>query len=204
MQENIITKEKADEVMTIKGEARGFAIKDDISYINSKFGQEGVDKIEAEMEKLGFPIKYNDIRQMDFYPVGLAGITQLVIKKLFNFDDQEYRKMGFFNARLPIPVRLFLRHFLSLKVLASHGQKLWRKYYRVGNYRVSEINEKEGYVISIIDDFNITRTLCHTISGYLAGLVQMTINKPTTGKEIKCTFLGDDHHEFLVKWETKK
>jgi len=204
MQEDIITKEKVKELMAIKGEVRGFAIKDDISYIHSKFGQEGVDKIEAEMRKLGFPIKYSDIKQMGFYPVGLAGVPQLVIKKLFNFDEQEFYKMGFFNARLPIPVRLFLRYFLSLRILADHGQELWRKYYRIGNYRASDINEKEGYVISIIDDFDITRTVCHTISGFLAGLVQMTINHPTTGKETKCTFLGDDHHEFLVKWEVKK
>lgn len=147
MQETI-TKEKAQELMAIKGETRGLSIKGDIEYVRYKFGEEGVDRIEAEMKRLGSPIDYEKMKQMDFYPVGLEALTIAVMKKIFNFNEKNYYEMSAFNSKLSFIVRLFMRYFVSLEVLAKESEKLWKKYYTVSEFKVLDIDKDKRCAIA--------------------------------------------------------
>ena len=198
--EQIITKEVAKQLMAMKGETRGLSIKGDVEYVRHKFGQEGINKIEAEMEKLGFPVEYEKMKQMDFYPVGLEALTIVVMKKIFNFKENDYYAMGAFNSKLSFIVRLFMRYFVSLEVLAKESKKLWKKYYTVGEFKVLDIDKDKKCAIARIDNFGISKEHCHSVRGFLTNLVQMAVNRPVKCEETKCIFSGDDHHEFSVNW----
>ena len=47
--------------------------------------------MEKELAKLGHPLSYQKISNMDFYPVGLRALSLLVIKGIFDFDNEKIR-----------------------------------------------------------------------------------------------------------------
>ena len=199
MQE-IITKEIAQELMSIKGETRGMAIKDDFEYVLLKKGKEGLEKLENEMKNLGYPIKYKDIKVMNFYPSGLEPIVMIATNKVFDFTKEDFRELGKFSARLPLIIRLFMKYFGSLDMIVKNIQKMWRTYYTKGNLKVVDFNKDKRYVIVRLEDFALHPFYCIGLEGYFSTIVSMVIKGSATCQETKCVHRGDDYHEFLVKW----
>lgn len=198
--EEIITKQTVNEWIEMEGKTRGVSIKGDFEYIISKRGEKGLRKIEERMEELGYPLKYKEIQNMKFYPLGLEAIVFLVIKELFNFDDNEFRKMGEFNAKVSLVVRLFMRYLISLDLVAKKASYFWKKYYTNGDFEITEINKEKQYLRARLSNFRFHPIHCRAVEGYLMSLIKMVLNSPVFCQETKCPFLGDDYHEFLVKW----
>jgi len=198
-----LTKEIAKKLMEIKGEARGVVFKTDIEYILGEKGEEGIKKLEDELEKLGYPIKFKEIKTMEFYPVGLRAISLLAIKKVFNFDDEKIKEMGFFATKKSLIIKLFIKYFLSLqRVFFKESPKMWRKHYAIGELVPVELNEEKKYSILRLKDFSLHPIYCIYLGGYFCGVTQMLVKTPQlTFEETKCTFRGDEYHEYLIKWE---
>ncbi len=195
----IIASETAKKLMEIKGEVRGIAIKGDLEFILQKEGKKGLKRFEDETAMLGYPIKYEELRMLKFYPIGLKGITLLTIKKLFNFDDKEFQEMGEYGSKLYSVIRIFIRYFVSPEIFVSQAQRMWRCYYTVGDCE-SEFNKREKYVILRVYNFPYFPDHCQVLIGYLSSIFQMVIKREVTCRETKCVFRGDDCHEFLLKW----
>lgn len=83
MVEEVLTKEIAEKLMKIEGEGRGFILKNDATFVKAKKGEAGLEKVEEELEKVGYPIKYKKIRSLNFYPVSWRAISLLAMKKVF-------------------------------------------------------------------------------------------------------------------------
>ena len=64
--EQIISKEKLDELMELKGQIRGAAIREIMAYISDEEGKKKLKELENVMEGIGCPIR--NIRPMEFYP----------------------------------------------------------------------------------------------------------------------------------------
>lgn len=197
-----LTKEIAKKLMEIKGETRGVTLNIDREYILKEKGEEGLKKLEEELEKLGYPIKYKKIETLAFYPVGLRAISLLAIKKVFNFDDEKIEEMGFFATKKSLIIKLFIRYFLSLqRVFFKESPKMWRKHYTIGELAPVELNEEKKYAILRLKDFNLHPVYCHYLEGYISGLIQLMVKNPKIiCEETKCTFKGDEYHEYLIKW----
>lgn len=199
--EQAITKEVIEELMERKGETRGVSIKGDLEYILFKKGKEGLEKIENELERLGyFDIKHKKLESMKLYPIGYEALTLLVINKLFNFNRKEFIKMGEFNSKVSLVVRLFMKYFVSLKLMSKQAPKFWREYYSIGDLKIIELNNEEKYIIVRVENFNLHPFHCPTVEGYLMSIIKMILGKPVTCQETKCVHKGDDYHEFLIKW----
>ena len=69
MEPEKLTKEKAKELMKVAGETRGISIKGDLEYIIYREGKESLAKLEERSAELGFPIKYEELRES----LGLEG-----------------------------------------------------------------------------------------------------------------------------------
>jgi len=198
-----ITKETAKELMKIKGEVRGVTFKTDIEYILKEKGQEGLRKIEKELEKLGVSIKYKEMNTMTFYPVGFRALSLLVIKKVFNFSDEKIKEMGFFATKVSLIIKLFTRYFLSLqRVFFREAPRIWKKHWTVGELIPVELNEEKRYAIIRLKNFDLHPVYCRYLSGYFCGVLNLIVKSTTiTSEETKCTFLGDEYHEYLLKWK---
>jgi hypothetical protein len=199
----ILNKEIIDKLMEIKGEARGVVLKTDEEYILKEKGKKGLEKLEKRLKELGHPIKYNQIKTMNFYPVGLRILSLLVIKEIFNFDDKEIQRMGIFATKMSFIIKLFTKYFLSLRrVLMNEAPKIWTKHWTVGKLVPVKLDEKEKYAILRVVDFNLHPVYCVYLRGYFEGMLQMIV-KPSKiiSQETKCFFKGDPYHEFTVKWQ---
>jgi len=198
-----ITKETAKKLMEIEGEVRGVVFKTDSEYLLKEEGEEGLKKLEEELEKLGYPIKFKEIKTMAFYPVGLRVLSLLAIKKVFNFNDEKIKKMGVFATKTSLIIKLFIKYFFSAqRVFYKEAPKIWRKHWTVGELTPVELNEEKKYGILRVKNFNLHPIYCCYLEGYFSGILQMLIKtQKITCEETKCTFRGDEYHEFLLKWQ---
>lgn len=195
-----LTKELAKKLMETEGEARGANLKTDWEVILSRYGDEGLKKLEAKMAELGYPVKYDEIETMNFYPVGLDALSILSIKEVFNLSDQELKELGAEAVKFSLFLKILIKYFPSLNLLAKEAPKMWREHYSVGDLEVVETNEKEKYIILRIKNFGFHPAQCANLQGYFSKILQMAVKAPVTCEETKCTFRGDAYHEFVIKW----
>ena len=195
-----ITKELIEKFMKIEGETRAISIKGDLEFILYKKGEEGLKKLEDELEKFGHPIKYKTLEDMSFYPVGLEALTFLASKKLFNFSEQDFIEMGKFNSKVSLIVRLFMKYFVSLDSMAKEAPKFWKKYYTRGELKIVELDKEKKHAVARIENFELCPCHCYTMKGYFISVVKMILGCPVSCEETKCTFRGDEYHEFTVTW----
>lgn len=198
--EQIISKEEFEELMKIKGKTRGVSVKDYGDYILKEKGENGLRRLEEAITKTGYPIKFKEIKAMAFYPLGLEGLTLLIIKRLFGFDDDKIQEMGKQQAKVSILIRLFMKYFFSLKKTAGVVPRMWRIFYSTGEIDVVELNEEKRYIILRIKDFFLSSIHCRYLCGYLASILRLIVGKEVTCEETKCLHRGDEYHEYLLKW----
>lgn len=198
--DNLVSREEVKNLMECEGEVRGVSIKDTANFVLKEEGKEGLRKLEKAMEDLGHPLNYEDIRKMDFYPLGLWGLYMLAMKRIFDYDDDKIRELGADNAKSSLIVRLFMKYFFSIEKIVKEAPKIWNKYNTAGNLKVAEYSEEENYVILRIEDYHFHPIHCRNLEGYLPAIVQMVVKDQTTCRETKCIYQGDEYHEFLVEW----
>ena len=199
--EQIISKEEFDEIMKIKGEVRGISIKNIADFVRREKGEEGLNKLEDTMAKLGYPIKYKKIKTLKFYPLKWITISLIVIKKLFNFDDKKFQEIGRFTAKTPFTVRrFFMKPLFSTKIVKRETEKIWQKFFTVGSLRIKEFSEEKKYLILRVEDFHCHPLFCQAQIGLFSTISKMLLGTDVTCEETKCMHRGDDYHEFLVKW----
>ena len=66
------------------------------------------------------------------------------------------------------------------------------------NKRCNELYEK--YAIARIENFELCPSHCCTLKGYFLSVVKMILGRPISCEETKCTFRGDEYHEFRITW----
>ena len=196
----MLTKEKVKELMKIKGEIRGAHIKDDWSLILEKRGEEGVKEIEDRMVELGLPLKYKEIKALEFYPLGWGIISYLTIKEIFNLDEEDIKKWGASAVKFSLLMKIFMKYFASLKLISKQIPTIWREHYTIGDLEMSEFSKEKRYVILRLRNFKIDPAYCPLSNGYFSKVAEMIVKNPVTGKETKCPFKGDPYHEFLLTW----
>ncbi len=156
------------------------------------------------MEKLGYPFKYEKIRIMDFYPIGLRAVSLLVIKKVLGFSDEKIKEMGAEVPKSSFIMRLSLKFFSFAKnpeLWYRNATMLWKRFLTVGEFSVPEFDEEKKRVIIRIKNFNIHPVFCTYMSGILKTFHELArAAKNVTCQETKCPFRSDDYHEFLDTW----
>lgn len=196
----MLTKKEAENLMKIKGEVRGMTFKVDYEFILEEKGEEGLKKVEDRMAVLGYPLKYQEIKTMDFYPIGLSAIFLIVIKEVFNFNEQDLERWGRSVVKFSLIMKIFMKYFVSLELIAKQIPTIFRKHYTIGELKMPEYSEEKKYVILKLRNFQLTPIHCSIYKGYFAKTAEMVVKTPVTCKERKCMFRGDEYHEFLLTW----
>lgn len=196
----MLTKKQAEKFMEIKGEVRGMTFKGDLEFVLEDKGKEGLKRVEDRLAELGFPLKYKEIKPMDFYPMGLSPISLLTIKEVFNFNEEDLKRWGTSVVKFSLFMKIFMKYFGSLKLIASQVSKMWRKHYTIGKLEMPEFSEEKRYAILRLKDFKIDPAYCDIYLGYFSKTAEMVEKFPVTCKETKCMFRGDKYHEFLLTW----
>jgi len=198
--EEIISKKEFDEFMKAEGQVRGAGMRSYAEFVRKEKGEEGLKKLEETITKLGYPIKYREIKLTDFYPIGLETVTLVAIQRLFNYDDKKFQEMGGFGIRLSLFFSIFMRYFVSPKKFIKEASKTWKQAGSIGDLKIAEYNLEKRYLTLRVENFHIHPLYCQVFKGYFLSSIQMIFKSEPTCGETKCTFRGDEYHEFLLKW----
>ena len=199
---DIVTKKEVEELMKkTKGEARGFCIREDYEYVFRREGKEGLKKLEEAMKIPGYNLKMEEISKLKFYPLGILPVLLLAISRLFNYNEKDFEDMGLIQSKISPLVRLFMQHLFSPEQMIKMVAKMWRTSFSVGDLRVVSYNKEEKSIIIRLENWELSPFDCASLRGYFAGFLGFSVKeKIISFKETKCTFRGDDYHEFLMKW----
>jgi len=198
--DEIISKTIADRLMKLKGEVRGLAIKSHGAFILKEKGEDGLKRLEDFMRELGYPLIHENIKGLSFCPVGLEVMELLVIKQLFDFNDEKFVEIGAFSSKLSLIMRMFIKYFVSVKLMAHQSPKIWEEYYTIGKLSVPEFNEEKKRLVLRVKDLNLHPLHCLHLKGYFSSVVKMVTNREVSCEETKCIYNGDDSHDFSLQW----
>lgn len=199
----MLTKKQADKILKkTKGEARGVVFQVDWNYVSETWGEKGIKKLESRMLELGYPLKYKEIKPMNFYPLGLYVVSLLSIRDIFNLNNKGIKEMGMAIVKFSLFTKIFLAYFPSLRLLATSREvpKNWRRHYTLGDLQMPDYSEKEKHATLTIKGFKDHPVHCLLIEGYFQKLGQLVVKFPVTAKETKCVFRGNPYHEFTLTW----
>lgn len=197
----VISKEELNNLMKIKGKARGIPFKSQAAFIVEQEGEKKLKKLEDVMAKLGYPLSYQKMKSMDFYPLSLLAVSMLAIKRILNFDNKKFQEMGRSEVRMSsLIIRTFMKYFVSIDTMVRKAPDMWRKYYTEGDLKIVEVNKEKKYIILRIENFKCHPLFCQDLVGYFPSMVEMIIGKNASCEETKCVHKGSEYHEFLIKW----
>ncbi len=184
----------------IEGKVRGVVLITDSHFVMKEKGKETLLAVEGEMVKLGFHIKYEEIKTMEFYPLSVRIASLLAIKKVCGFSEEKIREMGANAPKISLIIKLFLKYFSTLTRAAEKVSLLWSRHYTVGELWAKEVVEEKKVVMLELGNFTGHPLFCQYLNGYFSMVVQLIIGKAVTSQETKCPFSGDSYHEFSVTW----
>lgn len=203
MVDNQLTKKEFEKLLEIPGKVRGVVFQTDAEYVRDKKGKKGVVAVEKELERLGFPINYKNIKAISWYPLGLRVVSLLVIRNMFNLQDSDIEEMGNLAPKYSLIVKLLMKYFLTIDMTYKESPKYWEKHYTVGRLETPGYSLEKKYFIVRITDFKIHPILCVYFKGYFKRISQFLLKDAKNFKtqETKCQFSGDPYHEIVITWE---
>ncbi len=196
----LITEKEIEELNKATGEVRGVALKTTSDFILKEEGKEGLEKLEKTMAELGHPIKREEIRAMDFYPLQLWGLYLVIIKKLFNYSKEKMGELGANNAKVSLIIKLFMKYFFSVERLLKEVPRIWSKYYTVGELKIHDYKPEENRAVVRLENFRLHSIFFEDLTGYFSSIVKMVTGKPAKCDLTKSIDRGDNYYEFSIKW----
>lgn len=198
----MISKAEVDKLMEIRGQVRGAVFETDAAFIRNRFGEEGLNKVKAALQELGHSVPYENLNAMEWLPLGLRALSLLVIKDVFDWDDDHVKEMGDAAPKYSFIVKLLMKFFVSPRMAFSHAPEYWVKHYDIGRLEPVHLDEATGNAVIRLYDFNVHPLYCKYLEGYFQRLFKfMYPNSHIEIKETKCMCNHSTHHEFRVTAE---
>ncbi len=199
---NFNLKQTADKLMKMKGNIRGTIFQEHTSCIRAKEGEKGIKVVEEKLKEIGYPLKFSQIKNWEWYPVAYSALVILIAKSCFNWTDQDVFEMGEAAPKYSLVVKLLMKYFLPLRRTLKEVPEYWRKYFDFGELEAHELNEKEKYLVLRLKNYKGHPLICIYHQGYFLQVARYAIkSKKITIEETKCMFKGDPYHEFVIRWE---
>lgn len=180
----MITKEQADALAKAEGKIKGVGFKSDAEYVKNKIGPDGVQRLQAEMERLGYPIDCDQVKAMDWYPVGVRVLHLELMKDLFGWDDEEIKKVGHEAPKFSLIMRLIMKYFINIERMSKLAPVVgYKKHFSVGEYQALECNVQEQYTSGRAKGLKILYD-SSALTKYIEGYFTRGIEYVLPGKEI--------------------
>jgi hypothetical protein len=196
-------KKEIDGVMIKEGDVKGEVLRDHFIYIKEKEGEEGVKKMEDLLEEYGYPLKFSEIKSLDWHKDAYCGVILLLLKEEFGWSEDDIMKMGERVTKYSfIVTRILLRYLISVDRFLKEAPGIWKKHLNFGEIKVVELNKEEKFVVLQIRGYDIHPLTCFYQRGYYTGIFKYIVKeKEVTVEETKCIYKGDNCHEYRVSWK---
>lgn len=197
----MISREEARDIAEIPGNIRGSALLSDIENIKRRVGVGGLEKVKRMMEGLGYPLEYENIKAMAWYPLGLRPLSFMVIQELFGWGDEDFREMGDHAPKYSFIIKMMVKFLASPEAAIRRAPEYWKKYYSVGTLKVGELSEEKREVAFYLRDFKTIPLYCRYLEGFFRRLMQyLRPGDDVHCEEKRCELQGEECHEFRLSW----
>lgn len=198
----MIKRTEAEKLVKMDGRVRGTVFETDAEYIKNRYGDEGLDKVKARLQELGYPISYENVKSMEWLPLGMRALSLLVIKDVFNWNDEDIKEMGDAAPKYSFIVKLLMKFFVSPRVAFTHAPEYWIKHYDTGHLDAEQLDEENRHAVIHLHDFKVHPLYCRYLEGYFQRLFKFMYPRSRVEiQESSCMCKEDAYHEFLVTWE---
>lgn len=201
-EEKMLINEPIEVLKEIKGSVKAVTLQTDKIFIEIQKVENGIGLVEAEMEKMGFPFRFNSLDSpSDLVPLSVRIASLLAIRKVFHLDDEQIKEMGRLATKNSFFTKLTLRYLVSMKRMSIEIPRIWQRHYTVGSMDPGELNEEEHFLVIRLRDFKTHPIFCIYLSGYIFGFIELIGNyAKLTVQETKCQHREDEYHEFRLTW----
>ena len=100
-------------------------------------------------------------------------------------------------------LKFFIKHFLSVKKTIIKATEIaWKNHYSIGSIKMIKYNKTKKEIVVKIEKMNWHPFTCIYHIGSLEAITKLiTGYQEVKGKETKCIYKGDIHHEFKLSWK---
>jgi hypothetical protein len=200
----MITKEQADKFAKAEGQVRGAAFKTDAEYVKNHLGEEALQKLKDEMQRLGYPIDYDKVNAMEWYPIGVRALHIEVMKDIFNWDDEQTIKVGNLAPKRSLILKLLMKFLISVEKAVKSAPAIYAKHYTVGKMEINELNNEGQYFIATVKGSQIlydSNAFARHIEGYLTrGIAYVVPGKEVSSSQRKYMKDGMTCVEYKISW----
>jgi len=188
-------------IREVSGRNRGVTLRTDMQYVKSKKGKEGLTKLQKRVDELGVDLKYEKIRNNEWYPASWRIISLLAIKKAFNWSDKQIFDMGYSAPKNSFVVKALMRYFVSKRKSFEETPKYWGKHWDIGELETYKLDLENRVVVLRLKKFKAHPVLCQFLRGYFRAIAELLIKEAKVSvEETKCMARQDPYHEFRVTW----
>lgn len=193
-------KQEIDQIMKTEGKVRGATLQTDAEYVKRHFGEGALANVKRQLADWGYPIDYENVQAMEWYPAGLRTVSLLAVQTVFNLTDEQMRAMGMEAPKYSFMVKLLMKFFLSLEQTFKNAPLYWKKHWTIGELELGKFDEKEKILVLQLKNFPAHPTVCKFEEGYFLSISSYAV-KNARIKETKCMNRGDPYHEYVVTWD---
>lgn len=200
----MITKEQADKFARADGQVRGAAFKTDAEYVKNNLGEDAFQRLKNEMQRLGYPIDYDKVNAMEWYPIGVRALHIEVMKDIFNWDGAQTVKVGNTAPKRSLILKLLMKFLISVEKAVKSAPAIYKKHYTVGEMEINELNREEQYFIATVKGSQIlydSDAFAQHIEGYLTrGIAYVVPGKEVGSSQRKYMKEGVPCVEYKIFW----
>ncbi len=170
-----------------------------LDYIRLKRGEYGEKLVINELLKRGYNYDFRHMDKMAWVPIKVRKEFMQILNEELGWGNDKIYDMGYFAPQKSPIMKFFFGLFLSVNTAFSNAPKMWEKHYNIGRLEVPEMGKNRA--IMVLKNVDIHPLYCEYLRGYFAGTTELVRGvKSAHVEENKCTFRGDEHHEYVVTW----
>ena len=178
----------------------------DIEYIKQKRGEDGVNAVLEEMRKRGYNYDFRKMKRVSGEAKWVSGEVRKVFLEVtmgaLGWDEKRIFDMALNAPRMSLVIKLLFGLYLTVERVFKAAPDMWAAHYSPTTaFKVAELKIKQGYARVIIENFDISPIFCEYMRGYITGVGKLTEARDVKVEETKCTFRGDEYHEYMVTWK---
>jgi hypothetical protein len=197
----MLDKTEINKIMGLPGKVRGVAFQTDAEYVKMYKGVEVLKKVEEELTKIGYPLKYEKINATDWFPYGLRSLSLLAIKDVLAMSDDELKAMGSKAPKYSFIIKTVLRYFIGIEQIVKFTPRYWKRHVNLGELQVPEYDIKKRFIMVRFVGITIPSIFAKYLEGYLSRIIQYVLPR----EEVKCEQLkhsakGDPYDEYRIFW----
>ncbi len=203
MDREIDLKQEIDSFIGIPGSVKGEVFRTHAIYIKYREGEDGLVRLEEKLKELGFPMIFSEVKPGEWYKEAMSVLVILVAKNIFNWSEDDVYEMGNFAPKHSFIIKIFVKHFLSVKDIFERAEQYWEKHYNFGSFEKVEFNEEGKYIVVAIKDYSFHSIVCDPyFRGYFTAIAKLSLKSNNIKTELtKNVFSGDEYNEYKITWD---